>query len=111
MALLEVTDATYQAEVVDAQTPVFVKFTATWCAPCRQIAPAVAGLAADFADEMKFVEVDIDRSPEIAKEHAIQGVPQFLILRRGERVAHTMAAISRTRLAEFIEESLEGAAA
>lgn len=110
MSLPPVTDATFDAEVHDQDRPVFVKFTATWCGPCKMSAPLIDSLAEDYADELKFVEVDIDACPGLVEKLAIQGVPQFWIFRGEDVVASIVGPRTRTQFAEIIEGVVEGAA-
>lgn len=103
-----VDDAGFESEVLQCARPVFVKFSATWCAPCKAIAPIVESLAANYANEMKFVDVDIDDAPGVTQRYGIRGVPTMIIFNGGQIVVRDTAGQSRTRIAEMIEAALEG---
>ena len=97
---LAVTDATFQDEVINSDKPVVVDFWATWCPPCRQMAPVVDEAAKQLED-VKFVKVDVDANPLSAAKYGVRSIPAFLVFRDGE-VRHEFVG-SRTK-ANFVEE-------
>ena len=92
---LAVTDATFQDEVINSDKPVVVDFWATWCPPCRQMAPVVDEAAKQLED-VKFVKVDVDANPLSAAKYGVRSIPAFLVFRDGE-VRHEFVG-SRPRL-------------
>lgn len=97
---LAVTDATFQDEVINSDKPVVVDFWATWCPPCRQMAPVVDE-AAKQLEYVKFVKVDVDANPLSAAKYGVRSIPAFLVFRDGE-VRHEFVG-SRPK-ANFVEE-------
>ena len=82
----EVTDGTFQSEVMDAAGLVLVDFSATWCGPCRALAPVLDELAVEMRDEVKFVKIDVDLGARTARMFKIRGVPALLFFHNGRKV-------------------------
>lgn len=79
-----VTEAGFQQEVLESELPVVVDFYATWCGPCKQQAPILDKLAGDLSGKIKFVQVDVDESPALARKYEIEGMPTLMIFRSGK---------------------------
>lgn len=77
MAVKAVTDKTFKARVLESKKPVIVDFWATWCGPCRQLAPVLESIATDNKD-VEVVKIDLDANPETAKEYGVQSVPTLM---------------------------------
>ncbi len=90
----ELTDTTFQTEVLQAETPVLVDFWATWCAPCRAIAPVLEEIAQENAGRAKVVKVNVDHNQKLAEAYNIQYLPTMLIFKNGEVVAQFQGAVS-----------------
>ena len=78
-----VTDEDFDAEVLQADVPVLVDFYATWCGPCKSLAPIVDELAREYAGRAKMVKVDIDQAPGVASSHGIMAVPTLILFKDG----------------------------
>ncbi|MEV8525666.1 MULTISPECIES: thioredoxin [unclassified Streptomyces] len=100
----EVTDATFDAEVREAALPVLVEFTADWCGPCRQIAPVLSALAAEEADRLKIVQLDVDTNPETAAKYGVLSMPTLMVFRAGEPVKAMVGARPKRRLLQELED-------
>ncbi|MFF9895050.1 thioredoxin [Streptomyces longispororuber] len=94
----EVTDADFGYEVLGGERPVLVQFTAEWCGPCRQLAPVLADLAAEEAERLKVVQLDVDRNPETAVAYGVLSMPTLMVFRDGEPVWQSVGARAKRRL-------------
>jgi thioredoxin 1 len=83
----QVTDDTFQQEVLASEIPVLVDFHADWCNPCRAAAPAIEALAEEYAGRVKVVKVDVDKDSKHAMEHGVRGIPNFIVFKGGQRAA------------------------
>ncbi|MCA9583021.1 MAG: thioredoxin [Myxococcales bacterium] len=104
--VLSVNDLNFDSEVLKSDLPVLVDFTAAWCGPCRQIAPLVDQLAADYQGKVKVAKVDIDESPGTARKFGIRGVPTLYVFKGGEKVAEHVGAAPKSMLEQLVERSL-----
>ncbi len=82
----DVTDATFEGEVLKSETPVLVDFWAEWCAPCRAIAPIVKELAEEYGEKIKVVKINIDDSPQTPGSYGIRSIPTVLAFKDGQVV-------------------------
>lgn len=102
----EITDDTFQQEVLDSELPVLVDFWADWCAPCKMIAPIVEELANEFDGKVKFTKLDVDSNPRTATTYGIRGIPTLLIFSGGEPVKQVVGAVPKSVLKKNLEEAL-----
>jgi thioredoxin 1 len=82
--VIEVTNQSFQTEVLKSEHPVLVDFHATWCGPCKMITPIIEGFAGEFAGKVKFAKVDVDQAPELAATYNITGVPTLIFFKQGK---------------------------
>jgi len=101
--VIEVTDETFDAEVLKADKPVLVDFGATWCGPCKALAPVVDKLADETVGKYKIVKVDIDDAPGVAQKYRVRGVPTILVFKGGEKTAEHVGVTTKDKLLALIE--------
>jgi thioredoxin 1 len=102
----EVTDADFEAEVIGADRPVLVEFTADWCPPCRQMAPVLRALASEEGDRLKVVQLDVDHNPLTTNAYKVLSMPTFLVFRDGEPVKSMVGARAKRRLLQELSDVL-----
>ncbi|PTM87747.1 thioredoxin [Streptomyces sp. VMFN-G11Ma] len=102
----DVTDEDFAAEVIRSELPVLVEFTADWCPPCRQMGPVLHALAAEEADRLKVVQLNVDLNPETTNAYKVLSMPTFMVFRNGEPVRSMVGARPKRRLLEEIEDAL-----
>lgn len=98
------TDDNFKEEVLDAGEPVLVDFWATWCGPCRQIAPIVEDLADEFDGRAKVGKLDVDDNPRTAQEYGVRSIPTLLFFKDGEVVDKVIGAAGKRPLKQTLEE-------
>lgn len=101
-----VNDLNFDQEVLESELPVLVDFTASWCGPCRQIAPLIDQLATEYAGRAKVTKIDIDESPGTAAKYGIRGVPTLYVFKGGQLVGQRVGAAPKSALAQLIENAL-----
>jgi thioredoxin 1 len=107
MAVMHFTDANFKAEVLDSAQPVLVDFWATWCGPCRMVAPAVEELAKEYAGKVKVGKVDVDGNARVASEFGIMSIPTIMIFRGGKVMEQVVGALSKSQLKAMIDANLK----
>ena len=106
MATKKVSDATFEADVLGARTPVLVDFWAEWCGPCRQIAPALEELSDEFVGKLTIAKVNIDESPETPGRYGVRGIPTLILFRGGEAASTLVGVRPKSAIAAWIKGEL-----
>jgi thioredoxin 1 len=100
--VIEITDANFESEVLNSTVPVLVDFGATWCGPCKALAPIVDKLADEFAGKYKIGKVDIDDSPGITQKFQVKGVPTVLVFKEGKVSGQHVGLTNREKLVQLL---------
>lgn len=101
-SVVSVTDATFNARVLEADRPVLVKFEAPWCGPCKAMAPMIDELAAEFGDRLTIATLDIDQNNRTPHRFGVRGVPTVMIFDQGQVVAQKIGLPRKPELAALI---------
>jgi thioredoxin 1 len=104
--VLTITDAQFEAEVLNATQPVLVYFWASWCGPCRLMSPSIDWAAGAYGDRLKVVKMEVDPNPEAVSKYQVEGVPALRLLKSGDVVATSEGALNKQKLESFLTTHL-----
>ena len=107
MAPVKVSDASFQADVLNSKKPVVVDFWAEWCGPCRMIAPALEELASEMSNQITIAKINIDENPGVPQKFGVRGVPTLMIFSQGQVAATKVGALPKSKIKEWIEQSIQ----
>ncbi len=102
----QVTDATFETEVINAGSPVLVDFWAEWCGPCKMIAPILDKVATSYQGKRQVAKMNVDDNREVPAKFGIRGIPTLMVFKDGQLAATKVGALSKAQLTAFIDQQL-----
>ena len=106
MATTQVTDASFEAEVLKSDGPVVVDFWAEWCGPCKMIAPALEEISEEMNGQVKITKLNIDENQDMAMKYGVRSIPMLILFKDGEPMATQIGAAPKGKLSDWIKSAL-----
>ena len=104
--ITNVSDASFEADVIKADGPVLVDYWAEWCGPCKMIAPVLDEIAQTYAGKLKVCKLNIDENPETPPKFGVRGIPTLMLFKNGNVEATKVGALSKSQLAAFLDANI-----
>jgi len=105
-SIIDVTDDSFESEVLNSDIPVLIDYWAEWCAPCKRITPILEELQENYTDKLKIVKFNIDDNQSIPPKYAVRGIPTLMILKNGEVEDTKVGALTKAQLTAFIDSNI-----
>ena len=104
--IVHTTDSSFETDVLKSDKPALVDFWAEWCGPCKMIAPLLDEAAAEYADRISIVKLNVDENPAIAQQFGIRSIPTLMLFKDGAVHGQKLGAMSKSQLTEFLDSHL-----
>jgi len=108
--VIEVSDGSWENEVLQSDKPVLVDFWAAWCAPCRMLAPTVDAVAEKYSTNARVVKLNVDDNPAISQRYGIKGIPTLILFKGGKEEERVVGATSKEAISRMLDKHIAGAA-
>ena len=105
-SIVQVSDSSFDQDVLQAEGPVLVDFWAEWCGPCKMIAPVLEELAGEYGEKLKVCKMDVDANPDTAPKYGIRGIPTLILFNNGDVAGTKVGALSKAQLSAFIDSAI-----
>jgi thioredoxin 1 len=102
----QISDDSFEADVLGSSEPVLVDFWAEWCGPCKQIAPALEELASELQGKVTVAKLNIDDNPSTPGKYGVRGIPTLMLFKNGEVAATKIGALPKSKLQEWLEQNI-----
>lgn len=102
---LEITDATFDKEVLQESLPVLVDFWAKWCGPCRALAPIIEELTTQYEGKVKICKLEVDENPQKASEYSIRSIPTLILFKNGTKIEQLVGGASKEAIEKLISDN------
>jgi thioredoxin 1 len=102
----QVTDSTFDPEVLKSDLPVLVDYWAEWCGPCKAIAPMLEEIAKDYGGKVKIAKLNVDENSATATKYGIRGIPTLMLFKAGDVAAQKIGALSKSQLTAFLDSNI-----
>ncbi|MBI4949274.1 MAG: thioredoxin TrxA [Deltaproteobacteria bacterium] len=104
--IINVTDSTFDSMVLKSEVPALVDFWASWCAPCRAIAPIVEEMATEYAGKIRVAKMNVDDNPATPGRYGVRGIPTLILFKGGKVIDQLVGAVPKGQIKELIEKGL-----
>lgn len=106
MAIKQVSDSSFESDVLQSDAPVLVDYWAEWCGPCKMIAPILEDVSRDYDGRMQVAKLNVDDNPSMPSRYGVRGIPTLMLFKNGQVAATKVGALSKSQLKVFLDENL-----